>query len=187
MNSLLIFYNLYRKKFSWFNETFSRVWREYKLLICINYTGWHFLDLGTRLYFSEGFWCAESESELRIVSSRQVLEKSLPNPILILNTVFCYIRGWITSRINFFSQNSLPSLKVRLLSFKTLFKFLTYIFFFWRYRSMKLSTLPFSWIQPYRKKFVRKAEEILRFYVFWVAKSESILRIAPSPQVFWIS
>ena len=26
------------------------------------------------------------------------------------------------------------------------------IFFFWKYRPMKLSTLPFSWIQPYRKK-----------------------------------
>ena len=34
------------------------------------------LKSGTRLYFSEGFWCAESESNFRIAPSRQVFEKS---------------------------------------------------------------------------------------------------------------
>ena len=34
------------------------------------------------------------------------------------------------------------------------------------------------------KRFVRKTEEIMRFYVSWDAKSRSNLRIAPSPQVF---
>ena len=38
----------------------------------IYYTGRHFLDKATRLYFSEGFWCAESESDLRIAPSPEV-------------------------------------------------------------------------------------------------------------------
>ena len=47
--------------------------------------------------------------------------------------------------------------------------------FFWTYRLMKLSTLPFSWIQPYRKEISPEAEEIMRFYVSWVVKSRSNL------------
>ena len=41
-----------------------------------NNTGRNFLDPGTRLYFSEGFWYTEFESDLRIDPSRQVFEKS---------------------------------------------------------------------------------------------------------------
>ena len=35
-----------------------------------------FLDHGTSLYFYEGFWCAESEPDLRIASSPQAIERS---------------------------------------------------------------------------------------------------------------
>ena len=42
----------------------------------VDNTNRHYLDPGTRLYFSEVFWCAESEYDLRIAPSRQIFEKS---------------------------------------------------------------------------------------------------------------
>ena len=85
---------------------------------------------------------------------------------------------------NFFSKNSLRNLKVPFLPFKTLSEFIRYLFFSSRYRSMKLSILPFSWIQPYPKKFRPESRRNNALLFSSVAKSKSNLRIASSPQVF---
>ena len=69
-----------------------------------NFTGRHFLDPGTRLYFSEVFWCAESESDLRIVPPRQVFEKSYPKSAK--HTVFLLYFGVKLHReLIFFRKN----------------------------------------------------------------------------------
>ena len=67
--------------------------RNYRPSVNKNYTGRQNFYPETRLYFSEGFWCVESESVRWIALSYQGFEISQPE--YARNTVFAHFWGYV--------------------------------------------------------------------------------------------